>query len=101
MGIFSILLVATLFSIYCSYRLFIRKKKQILPNVFYYVKSSKFDMYWIFIFLTFICIMGYALIAFWASKNVSFVIIGGLGGLTIILYLNSYLHYAMNDYKVL
>ena len=58
-------------------------------------------MYWIFIVGSYLLIISYTLISYWASKNFTILIVGIFGFLSIILYLNAYLFYSMNDFRVL
>lgn len=61
--------------------------------MYYYVLSRKLDTYWIFYIATFILVVAYVLIAYWASKSVTLLIVGIFGVAAIMLYFNGYLYY--------
>lgn len=66
-GLFSIILVATLFAITCTIRLFLRKTKKMVSRRIYYFKTKGFDLYWIFVTATYLLVLSFALFAYWAS----------------------------------
>lgn len=100
-GVFCLLIVATFFSLLGTYRLFMRKKKKIEPKIHYYIKNRKFDMYWIFIVASFILMAAVGLIAYWITDEISYFLVIIFVSIFIILYLNAFLHYVMNDYDIL
>lgn len=100
-GVFCLLIIATFFSLLGTYRLFIRKKKKIEPRIYYFIKDRKFDMYWIFIITSFILLAAVGLIAYWITEEVSYFLVIIFVSIFIILYLNAFLHYVMNDYDIL
>ncbi len=100
-GVFCLLLIATFFSLLATYRLFIRKKKNITPPIHFYIKSYRFDLYWIYITISFILLAAVGLICSWITDIISTFIIIIFVSIFVILYLNMYLHYVMNDYNIL
>ena len=100
-GVFCLLLVTSFFFAMAVYRLFYRKRKRIEPKVHFYVKSRKFDLYWIFLVLSFISNVVIGLISYWITDSVSFFLVIALVTVYILLYINAYLHYILNDYEVL
>lgn len=100
-AIFNTLVIVTFFALYTTFRLFIRKKREIRAQITFYFKTKRIDMYWMFIFLTFICLVIFSLLAYWATEEISYFIFGIFTSLTVILFLNALLHYAMNDYNIL
>jgi len=100
-GVFCLLLVATFFFLMGTYRLFIRKKKKIEPKIHYYIKDRKFDMYWIYISASFFLLATVGLISYWLTDDVTLFIIIIFISIYVIMYLNAFLHYVMNDYDIL
>jgi cell shape-determining protein MreC len=95
---YCILIVATFFSLLGTYRLFMRKKRKIEPQIHFYLKNKRFDMYWIFISAAFIFLAAIGLICYWITQVVSYFLVIVFVSIFIIAYLNAYLHYVMNDY---
>jgi fatty acid desaturase len=58
-------------------------------------------MYWIFITASFILFAVVGLLCFWITKQVSFFLVIIFVAIFVILYLNAFLHYVMNDYEIL
>jgi hypothetical protein len=54
-----------------------------------------------FIVLTFIFVAIFSLLAYWATMEISYFIFGIFTAISIVLFLNAVLHYAMNDYHYL
>lgn len=100
-GIFTIVLVLIVFSLYCTVRTLVRKQKKIVANRNYFILSKKFDIYWILIITTYSLVLCYSLLLYWAQKNRHYLTVGMLGPLSVILFLNAYLFYMMNDYNIL
>lgn len=100
-GVFCLLLIAAFFSLLGTYRLFIRKKRRIEPKVFYFIKDRKYDMYWIFISTSFFLCAAVGLIAYWITDILSYFLVIIFVSIFVILYLNAFLHYNMNDYSIL
>jgi len=100
-GTLTILVTAGLFCVYCTYRIIIRKKKSISSRVAYFIRSPKCDIYWIYIFATYFFFIVFSLVAYWAKKQKHYLTIGILAPLSLIFYLNAYIHYMMNDYNIL
>lgn len=100
-GVFCLLIIATFFALLGTYRLFIRKKKRIDSRVHFYVKNKKFDMYWIFISVSFLFLTAIGLISYWITKELSYFLVTVFASIFVIAYLNAFLHYVMNDYEIL
>lgn len=78
-----------------------RKKKRIDPKIHFYFKNRRFDMYWVYIIASFILLAAVGLIAYWITNSISIFLVIIFVSIFIILYLNAYLHYVMNDYEIL
>lgn len=100
-GVFALLIVATFFSLLATYRLFVRKQKRIEPKQHFFIKNYRFDLYWIFIIISFILLSAVGLIASWITDVISTFIIIIFVSVFVIFYLNVLLHYVMNDYSIL
>lgn len=100
-GVFCLLLVATFFALLGTFRLFIRKKRKIEPKIFYFIKSRRYDMYWIYITASFILCGAVGLIAYWITDILSYFLVIIFVSIFVIMYLNAFLHYVMNDYEIL
>lgn len=97
-GVFCMLLVAGFFCLLAVYKLFIRKKKRIEPKLHYYIMNYKFDIYWIFMIATIIVMVTIGLIVFWIMDIVSYFLVIALVSFSILLFMNAYLYYALNDH---
>lgn len=49
---------------------------------------------------SFIGVSVIGLLAYWAAGNISFFLVACFGSAYLILFMNSLLHYAMNDYNL-
>jgi amino acid transporter len=99
-ALFCLLLIVTFFSLLGTYRLFFRKKKKIEPQVFFYIKSLRFDMYWIFITSSLLTLSFIGLISFYLTDLLIYFLMIIFISIFIIAYLNAYLHYNMNDFDM-
>ena len=97
-GVFCVLLVAGFFCSLSVYKLFIRKKRRIEPKIHYFIMNYKFDVYWIFMIATIVVTVTIGLIAFWISETVSTFLIISLLSFSLLFFMNSYLHYSLNDH---
>ena len=100
-GVFCLLLVCSFFCHLAAYRLFMRKKKRIEPKMQFYIKTRKFDTYWIFIILCMLLNLTIGLIGYWITDSVSYCLVIFLVTIFVLLEANAYLHYMLNDYNVL
>jgi len=98
---FCVLIVGGFYCLYCTARIFIRKKRGIRNMVNVYVKSPKFDIYWIYLSVLFLFVVIFSVVAYWVTDQVHYITVGVMGSLAIILFLNALLHYVLNDYQIL
>jgi hypothetical protein len=100
-GVFCLLITSGFFCCLAIYRLFTRKRKRIVPKILYYIKNYKFDIYWIFLSASVVVNVVIGLIAYWITDIVSYFIVIALITVFVLLYLNAFLHYILNDYDIL
>lgn len=67
-AVFCLLIISCLFALLGTFRLFIRKQKRIEPQIHFFIKNRKYDMYWIFITVSFILLAAIGLICYWITK---------------------------------
>lgn len=96
-----IYIVITFYCIYCTYRIFIRKQKNIKDTNITFIKWRKLDNYWMYMLSTFALISCISLFSYFLTKDDVALYVGILAPLSVVFFLNALLHYIMNDYKIL
>lgn len=85
----------------CTLRIFIRKRRGIRPSKVYFVLLERFDTYWLFWVGSYLLIACVVLFLYYANPSPAMAIIGLIGSLALICFLNTLLYYDLNDYNIL
>lgn len=100
-GAMSILIAALFYFLICTVRIFIRKRRGIRPAKLYFALARRFDTYWLFWLATYLLCVCVVMFLYYTNPDDTTAIIGLLGSLSIICFLNSLLYYDLNDYNIL
>ena len=100
-ALFSVLAIGIIFALEITYRIYRRKRKNIQGKFEYYVVSRRFDQYWFFMIFTYGFIVLAAIMAWYSTDEETWLAVGIIGPLALILLVNAYVHYVLNDYNVL
>ena len=100
-GMLCIYLVLLFYCLYCTYRIFVRKKKNIRDQHTIFIKWKNLDNYWMYLLASFALVACLSLFCFYITSDENALTIGILMPLALIFFLNAILHYIMNDYCIL
>jgi small-conductance mechanosensitive channel len=100
-GFFCLIFTFIILCFLISIRVYKRKRKGIKSAVYYYFLYRKIDTYWAFMLFTYFLIV-IACVGFWyTSKNILYFLLGCFVPIMLICFINAYVHYVLNDYKIL
>jgi len=100
-GVFSILGVVCIFVLVLVYRIFRRKRNGIEGKVYFYIHFKNVDLFWFFLIIMYgLCVI-IALCLNWITNEDRYLIVGFLAPLAVIFLFNTYLKFALNDFRYL